>query len=67
MAKLDAKERKELPKSDFGEPGEKKYPMPDKSHAVDAKGRAKQMLDKGRLSSSAYSKIVAKANAKLKD
>lgn len=67
MAKLDAAERKKLPKSDFGEPGSRKYPMPDESHAANAKSRAKEMLDKGRVSRSAYDKIVAKANAKLKD
>jgi hypothetical protein len=65
MAKLDAAERREIPKSEFGEPGSRKYPIPDKSHAVNAKGRAKQMLEKGRLSESAYAKIVAKANRKL--
>jgi hypothetical protein len=30
-----------------------------------AKARAKEQLDKGRLSQSAYDKIVAKADAKL--
>lgn len=65
MAKLDAAERKELPKSDFGEPGERKYPMPDRSHAANAKSRAKQQLDKGNISPSAYNRVVAKANKKL--
>jgi hypothetical protein len=36
--------------------------MPDKEHAANAKGRAKQQLKKGKLSRSAYEKIVAKAN-----
>lgn len=31
MAKLTTKKRSSLPKSDFGLPAEKKYPMPDKS------------------------------------
>lgn len=31
MAKLTAAKRKKIPKSEFGLPGEKKYPMPDKS------------------------------------
>lgn len=39
--------------------------MPDKSHAANAKARAKQQRKKGRLSKSAYNKIVAKANRKL--
>ena len=29
MAALTAAKRKKLPKSEFGEPGEDKYPMPD--------------------------------------
>lgn len=65
MTELDAAKRNKLPKSDFGEPGSRKYPMPDDSHAANAKARAKQMLDKGRLSQSAYDKIIAKANKKL--
>ena len=66
MAKLTAKVRNKLPKSDFGLPGEKKYPMPDKSHAVAAKSRATQMVDKGKLSPSSKAKIDAKANKVLK-
>ena len=65
MAKLTAKKRNAEPKSDFGLPGQRKYPMPDRSHAANAKARAKQMLNAGRLSSSAYNKIIAKANRKL--
>lgn len=65
MAKLDAAERKEIPKKEFGLPGSRKYPMPDDSHAANAKSRAKQQLDAGRLSSSQYDSIVAKANRKL--
>ena len=41
--------------------------MPDREHAINAKGRAKQQLKKGKLSRSAYEKIVAKANAILDD
>lgn len=62
MAKLKAKTRNKLPKSDFGMPGERKYPMPDKSHAANAKARATQMVKKGKLSESAKEKIDAKAN-----
>jgi hypothetical protein len=39
--------------------------MPDKSHAVNAKARATQMVKRGKLSSSAAAKIRAKANAVL--
>jgi hypothetical protein len=62
MAKLTSKSRNSLPKSDFGLPGEKKYPMPDKSHAANAKARATQMVKQGKLSSSAKAQIDAKAN-----
>jgi hypothetical protein len=62
MAKLTSKQRKKLPKSDFGMPGEGKYPMPDKSHAANAKARATQMEKKGKLSLASKAKIDAKAN-----
>jgi hypothetical protein len=66
MAKLTEKSRKKLPKSDFGLPGEKKYPMPDKSHAANAKSRASEMEHKGKLSASSKAKIDAKADKILK-
>lgn len=65
MAQLKAKRRKKLPKSSFGLPGSRKYPMHDKAHAANAKARAKQQLKRGKLSRSSYNKIVAKANRKL--
>jgi hypothetical protein len=65
MAKLSTKARNKLPKSSFGEPGSRKYPMPDKSHARNAKARASQMVNKGKLSESEKSKIDAKANKVL--
>ena len=62
MAKLTTVARKKIPKGEFGLPGEKKYPMPDKAHAANAKARATQMVEKGKLSESSKSKIDAKAN-----
>lgn len=62
MAKLTAQGRKSIPKSKFGLPGSGKYPMPDKSHAANAKARASQMVAKGKLSPSSKSKIDSKAN-----
>ena len=59
---MKAKVRKKLKKSQFGLPGKRKYPMPDKAHAVNAKARAKQQRKRGKLSKSAYEKIVARAN-----
>lgn len=65
MAKLTSARRGNLPKKDFGLPGSKKYPMPDKAHAANAKARATQMVDKGKLSPSSAAKIKAKANKVL--
>ncbi len=65
MAKLKAATRNKLKKSTFGLPGERKYPMPDKSHAANAKARATQMVAKGKLSPASKSKIDAKANKVL--
>ncbi len=62
MATLTTAKRNKLPKSEFGEPGEDKYPMPDWQHAANAKSRAKQQLNRGKLSRAEYDKIVAKAN-----
>lgn len=66
MAELTSKKRSTLPKKEFGLPNQEKYPMPDKEHAINAKARAKQMLDKGKLNYVEYSKIVRKANAVIK-
>lgn len=62
MAKLKAAQRNKLKSSTFGLPGERKYPMPDKSHAANAKARATQMVKKGKLSPASKQKIDAKAN-----
>ena len=65
MATLTSKARKSIPKKEFGLPGEKKYPMPDRSHAANAKARASEMEKKGKLSESSKAKIDAKANKVL--
>lgn len=62
MSKLKAARRNALPKSEFGLPGSRKYPMPDRSHAANAKARATQMVKRGKLSSGAAARIRAKAN-----
>lgn len=66
MSKLSSKARNALPKSDFGMPGSRGYPMPDKAHAANAKARATQMVNAGKLSPSSKAKIDAKANKILK-
>lgn len=65
MARLKAAKRNKLPKSDFGIPSERKYPMPDKSHARNAKARASEMENRGAISKSTQQKIDRKADAKL--
>jgi hypothetical protein len=67
MAKLTVKARKEVPAKEFGEPGKRAYPMPDRAHAANAKARATQMVEKGKLSKSEKKKIDAKANKILGD
>jgi hypothetical protein len=62
MVKMSAKSRSKLPTSDFGLPSERKYPMPDKNHAVAAKSRSTQMENKGKLSASSKAKIDKRAN-----
>jgi hypothetical protein len=62
MAELTTKKRNSEPKSDFGLPDEKKYPMPDKSHARNAKARASQQVKKGNLTSAEKKKIDNKAD-----
>jgi len=63
--KLKAAPRNVLPKSEFGLPRSRKYPMPDRSHAANAKARATQMVKKGKLSASSAATIRAKANRML--
>lgn len=65
MAKLSTRARKALPKGDFAGPG-RSYPVPDKSHAANAKARASQAVNAGRMSAAEKAKIDAKANKVLK-
>jgi hypothetical protein len=64
MAKLTAKRRNALPSKDFAGPG-RSYPVDTRNRAVNAKGRAKEQWETGRLSTAEYKKIVAKANDRL--
>lgn len=54
MAKLDAKERNAIPSKEFALPGERKFPIEDRSHAQNALARAAQ---------SGVSEIKAKVTA----
>ena len=62
MAKLTEKKRDKMPDSKFGLPDEHKYPMPDKSHAANAKARASQQVKKGNLTKTEKAKIDRKAD-----
>ncbi len=62
MAELSTRKRNAEPKSDFGLPDERKYPMPDKSHARNAKARASQQEKKGNLTAAEKKKIDRKAD-----
>jgi hypothetical protein len=65
MAKLSEKKRDNMSDSKFGLPEEHKYPMPDKTHAQNAKARATQQEKKGNLSASDKAKIDRKADKVL--
>jgi hypothetical protein len=62
MATLTEKKRDNLKDSTFGLPEEHKYPMPDKSHAANAKARATQQEKKGNLTGAEKAKIDRKAD-----
>jgi hypothetical protein len=71
MADLPAKKREQLPAKDFGLPEKARtksakkesgnYPMPDKSHARNAKSRAAQQEKAGNLTQTEREKIDRKA------
>lgn len=67
MADLTTKKRDKLPTKDFGlvQDGERKFPMPDKSHAGNAKARASEMYNKGKITEAEKAKIDRKADKKL--
>jgi hypothetical protein len=66
MTKLSTDARKKLPKTEFGEPGKRAYPMPDKAHAANAKARAAQQEKAGKLSAAEAKRIDAKADKVLR-
>lgn len=65
MAKLTTKQREKLPASKFAGP-DRSYPVQDKAHAANAKARATQMENVGKLSPNQADMIRAKANRVLK-
>lgn len=67
MAKLTGKQRTQEPARDFGLPEERKYPMPDESHASNAKARAAQQRELGNLTAAEKRKIDRKADKILEE
>ena len=61
MAELSAKSRNKLVASQFAGP-DRSYPVPDKAHAANAKARATQAVNAGRMSKSTEAKIDARVN-----
>lgn len=60
--RLTAPQRNALGSSQFGLPAQRAYPMPNVSHAVNAKARATQQLAAHHLSPAQHAEIDAKAN-----
>jgi hypothetical protein len=67
MATLSTRKRDRLPDSKFGLPEERKYPMPDESHARNAKARAAQQVKKGTITKAEETKIDRKADRIIDD
>lgn len=65
MAKLSSAERNKLPAKEFAGP-DRSYPVPDRSHAANAKARAQQQYNKGHISLEMLHRIDAKADKVLK-
>ena len=65
MAKLKAATRNKLPSSAFGLPGQRKYPMEDRTHQIKAEEFATKEERKGKLSPAAAARIRAKAKRLL--
>jgi hypothetical protein len=65
MAELTTEHRNNLSDAVFGLPKERKYPLNDHAHQINAKARATQQEAKGNLSHEQADMIRAKANRLL--
>ena len=65
MAGLSTNERNDLADEQFGLPEKRAYPMPDASHARNAKARAAEEFTRGHLSSDEKARIDRKADEML--
>jgi hypothetical protein len=66
MATLSAKDRKNLPRYDFGLPEKGAYPMPDENHARLALSGASRAYSVGNISATEKERVDRKAHAILK-
>jgi hypothetical protein len=64
MATLTTKARAKLPGKEFAGP-DRSYPVPDRAHAANAKARASQAANSGRISKEVERRIDAKADRVL--
>lgn len=62
---MDQAKRNSLPESEFALPGQRKYPVDTRGRAANAKSRATQMENAGKLSATDKEKVDRKANAVL--
>ena len=67
MTDLSTHERNALADKVFGLPDKRTYPMPDASHARNAKARATEEFNLGNLTSAEKDQIDRKANEFLGD
>ena len=65
MSKLKAATRNKLPSSAFGLPGQRKYPMEDRTHQIKAEEFATKEENSGKLSPAQAARIRAKAKRLL--
>lgn len=65
MSKLKTEERKELSKSKFALPEERKYHVEDEAHARNAKARAAQQENAGNLIAADKKRLDARADKVL--
>ena len=65
MATMKAKQRNALPKTSFGLPAKRKFPVNDKPHAANAKARASQGVNAGTVTPAEKAQIDAAADETL--
>ena len=65
MAALTAKSRNKLADAKFADPASRSYPVENRAHAANAKARATQAVDAGRISKSMEAKIDRAADKVL--